>query len=354
MISPTIRILLASTAFVSSPLWGRPALAQFDQKPRGMEPTRAFKGHAKFVYGVAFSPDGKSLASAGEDLAILWDIATAKPTFRLEPDGGDPSSHAVAFAPDGKTLAVGGWSADVQFWDPATGKLLGKFDEPSLACLALAYSPDGSMLATTHDQKDVMLYDVKAKTLLGTIPGGKESFKSLGFAQDGKSLVTISNETLTTWDAATRKVRKSIKVDGAGQFGAQFGALACSPATPMVAATGGAFDKARTRFYDPATLKEKGTLKLAQFENPPQVACFSPDGKMLATGATEPGPDRKTITLWDVATGKRLKTLDGPADTISQVAFSRDGKLLAASSMKDKQDVFLWDLSKSKGPAKTK
>jgi len=56
----------------------------------------------------------------------------------------------VVFAPDGKTLAVGGWSADVHFWDPATGQLLGKFDEPSPACLALAYSPDGSILATTR------------------------------------------------------------------------------------------------------------------------------------------------------------------------------------------------------------
>ena len=348
------RVLCLATAIVSSATWGRSSLAQFEQKPRGMEPTRALKGHAKFVYGVAFSPDGKSIASAGEDLAILWDVATAKPIFRLEAEGEDPSSHAVAFAPDGKTLAVGGWSADVQFWDPATGKHLGKFDEPSLACLALAYSPDGSMLATTHDQKDVMLYDVAAKKLLDTIPGGKESFKSLGFSKDGKSLVTISNETLTSWDAATRKARKSVKVDGAGQFGAQFSALACSPAAPLVAATGGAFDKARTKFYDPATLKEKGTLKFAPFENPPQVACFSPDGKLLATGATEPGPDRKTITLWDVATGKRLKTLDGPADTISQIAFSGDGKLLAAACMKDKQDVFLWDLSKSKGPARKK
>ena len=226
MISPTIRVLVLATAFVSSAPWGRSSLAQFAKKPRGMEPTRVLKGHTQFAYGVAFSPDGKSIASAGEDLAILWDIAKAMPTFRLEPDGGNPSAHAVAFSPDGKTLAVSGWSADVHFWDPATGKLLGKFDEPSLACLALAYTPDGSMLATSHDQKDVMLYDMKAKTLLDTRPGGTESFKSLGFSQDGKTLVTTSNETLTSWDAATRKARKSVKVDGAGQFGAQFNALA--------------------------------------------------------------------------------------------------------------------------------
>jgi len=62
---------------------------------------------------------------------------------------------------------------------------------------------------------------------------------------------------------------------------------------------------------------------------------------MLAPGAPEPGPDRKTITLWDVATGRRLKTLDGPADTISQIAVSKGGQLLAASCMKHKQDVLL-------------
>ncbi len=354
MNSPTSRTLVLATVFASFALGGRGALAQFDQKPRGMEPTRVFKAHEKFVYGVAISPDGKTIASAGEDVAIVWDVATGKPTSRLEPEVGSPSSHAVAFAPDGKTLAVGGWFGDVYFWDAATFKLLGKFDEPSLAILALSYSPDGSTLATTHDQKDAMLYDVKEKKFLATIPGGKESFKSLAFTSNGKTLVTISNESLTFWDPATLKARKSIKVEGAGQFGAQFTALACSPTTPVLTATGGAFNTSKTKLYDANTFKEKGTLKFAQFENPPEVACVSPDGKTLATGATEPAPDRKTITLWDVATGRRLATLDGPTDRISQIAFSGDGKFLAAASMKDRSDVFLWDLSKSKTPARKK
>jgi len=354
MLPHPTRLLSMAAALILLAQSGREASAQLPKKPRGLEPSKILKGHTDFVRGVAFSPAGKTLASAGEDVAIVWDLATGKALHRLEPEGGNPKAFKVAFAPGGKTLAVGGDFGHVYFYDPATGKPLGKFDEPQLACLALAYSPDGSMLATTHDQKDVMLYDVKAAKLLATIPGGKESFKSLAFTQDGKSLATISGETLTFWDAAIRKPRKSVAVAGKKADLPSFLALACSPATPLAASSGGDFTTQKTALWDTSTFKERGALKTAPFEPSITSLCFSPDGKSLASGAGASEPDRHQVTLWDATTGNRLSTLDGPTDTISQIAFSQDGKFLAASSLGKDHAVHVWDLLKAKAPARKK
>jgi WD40 repeat protein len=306
-----------------------------------IEPSGVLKGHEKAIHGVAFSPDGKQIVSAGEDVAIVWDASTGKSLRRLDPGEGRLPAYSVAFAPDGKTLAVGGYVGDVFLWDVATGKFKGKLDEPSLAVLCLAYSPDGSIIAASHDQAEVMLFDTKESKLLGKIKPSKGGIKSFAFSADGKTLAALTDYELSTWDVPTRTLRKSLALPGTG-ISWLYTAVACAPKASVVVASGGELMSPKTIAYDLKTLRPMGGLETSQFE--PSIKClrFSPDGKILASGGSGK-PDRTPVTLWDVSTGRRLAELIGASDSLTQIAFSPDGRRIVAAGF-DKS-VHVWTLS---------
>jgi WD40 repeat protein len=303
---------------------------------------KLLKAHEKFVFGVAISPDGKWIASAGEDMAMLWDAATGEVRFRLEPPDKSSGAEKVAFSPDGNTLAVGGYVGNIRLWDTKSGTLKGTFEEPSLAVLSLAYSPDGTIIAAIHDQEHILLLDAQSGKLLAKLSEDKDKLQAFSFSSDGKTLASIAKRKIILWNVSDHSKKKTFEVDSQDQL-AGFDAIACSPVAPLFAATGGDLFKKRTRIWDLTNYQEKGVLDLAPFDSVKSLA-FSPNGKWLASGAD--GIGKSPVSLWSVATGKKLATLEGPSEGVTQIAFSKDGKLLAASSM-DK-GVRLWDLTKVK------
>ena len=141
------------------------AVAVWDVSSGKVTSTLKFEGPIK---GVAFSPDGKKLAAVSDDSshdgstkpvpgngAGVFDLATANPLFRLE--GHEGGVKSVAFSPDGKTLATGGADQSGRLWDAATGKELRKFEGHAAAVEAVAFSPDGKTLATAGQGGTVLL-----------------------------------------------------------------------------------------------------------------------------------------------------------------------------------------------------
>lgn len=305
-----------------------------------LEPAGVLQGHDKTVHGVAFSPDGKRIVSAGEDEAIVWDAVSGKMIRRLDTGDDNPvPAYSVAFAPDGKTIAIGGYSGDVFLWD-AEGKPAGKLDEPSLAVLCLAYSPDGSILAASHDQAEIMLFDAKTRKLLGTIKPTKGAIKSFAFSSDGKTIAGITNELLATWDVESRALRKSLPLPKTGMEWS-YSSLACSPKSPVVVASGGQLLNQKTVAYDLKSLKAKGGLVTEQYEPTINILRFSPDGKLLASGGSG-AADHTPVTLWDAASGQRLAELVGSTENLSAIAFAADGRRVAAVGF-DKA-VRVWEI----------
>jgi len=323
-----------------------------DQPPPGeWKETAVLKGHGKSVSTLAFSPDGETLASVdGGGVLKLWDVAAGK--AKATAGGKGQTILAVRFAANGETLATVSAEGIVTVWDGKTGKQrsavrLGLRD----AVLTAAFSPDGKLLATTagnvvEQQRvaaEVQFWDPATGRKKGVLTGDWLATGQLHFAPDGKTLVgsceravlkpgdplCTSEYDLKFWDVSGARI-KEVRTLSPGAF------FTLSPdgKTLAAAATEGKGNKVTgfARVWDAATGKELAVCK----GHPDAVGAlgFSPDGKLLATGAGD-----KMLKVWDAAAGKELAALQHPT-WVTSVAFAPDGRTLATAC--DDQTVRLW------------
>lgn len=325
-------VLLATAALIATEATGLtrilPSLAALypNREEPGIHPRAVLQGNAGPVWGVAFAPDGDTVAMALDDGTVkLWDPAANKVKATL--NAHDGPAWAVAYSPDGKRLATASDDGTAKLWDAVTRKEHRTLSHATGA-RSVAFSPDGRKLATGTRNGTVTIWDAEDGQQLLTIKAHRGVVMSLAFAPDGDSLASASGDkTVKVWDVATGQEQVPVQGHDGGIY-----AVRVAP-DGQTLATGG-WDKT-VRLWDAAT--GQGVAKLSGHEQDVWAVAFHPGGKLLASASED-----RTVKLWDVSQGKEVATLRGHTGTVYSVAFSRDGKTLASGSRDG--TVRLWEV----------
>ncbi len=350
------------TALAFSPDGARLAIGEGNLRPSGKTANavrvldaatgaavHTLRSQIAMVNGVAFSPDGRTLVASGSYLlgslnalarVLAWEADTGKelPPF---PAGHGPGVTGLAFSPDGKYLATAGRDHTARVWDVATRRAVLTYYGHETALSGVAFSPDGGQVASAGLDRAVHIWDAATGKRRRTLLGHASAVFGLAYAPDGRRLASCAYSPawelggeLKVWDLTEEQAFRARQAHSGLLTG-----LALSADGRRLASTG--FDGA-VRLWDADTLGPLWGHGLTRGVN--KVA-FSLDGKLLAAR----GSDRR-LTAWDVATSGKVHKLGGPMPGLWSVAFSPDGRRLAAETggnifAEGEGEITVWDLA---------
>lgn len=282
------------------------------------------------VLWVAFSPDGRMLATGGTDKFVrLWNVSTLQPTTTpliLHRD----SVECLDFSRDGRLLAAAGGEY-VSLWDPASGELIRQHKVAHGSVVAsVNFSPDGQLLATGGTDSKVRLWDPVSGHAVTMIEHRSEVW-SVAFSPDGRLLaVSGKDPAVRLWDPSTGEPGRELMVDT--YEGAD--ALAFSSNGRILAAAASNY----VHLWDLTTDRPRVTrLDHQDRDEILRSVAFSPDGQLLAAAG-----DNGEVRLWDLRTGKLAVEpwMYHHGKAIHSVAFSPDGRSICSGGQKT---IRLWE-----------
>lgn len=291
-----------------------------------------YHGHSDYVSGVAWSRDGKRIASASGDHTVqIWDAADGSHIFTYRGHSADVLT--LAWSPSGKYIASGSIDTTVQIWDPTNGNRLYTHHGHSDAVFDVAWSPDGTRIASASNDGSVQIWDATtgAHTVSYLSPplskGGRAPWNAVAWSPDSKRLMIGGIGDAVLLDAATARV-----IGYYGHHGGSAHSLAWSPDGTYIAI---GRDDTTVQVWNVATTTNVYTYP--GHTTDVFTVAWSPDGKRIASGSAD-----GLVQVWDALTGNNVYTYRGHADyywghftsgqAVYSVAWSPDGKRIASGS----------------------
>jgi WD40 repeat protein len=285
------------------------------------------KGHTALVYHVAFSPDGKLLATAGFDNTVkLWEYPSGKEVRTLA--GHTGPVYCVAFDPSGTTLASASLDKTIRLWNVADGKPVREIKGHTDIVDSIAFHKDGKLLASGSSDKTVRLWNPADGKEVKNLGAHEKAVYAVSFSPDGKWLASSGSEGgVRIWDVAGLKEAKS--------FTAKRGPAAQRLWAATIISAGS------SNVFSPLALyPEVGSY--FGHDGPVTGVLFTPD----STGLWSIGMMDRTVRLWNVADGKEVKKMGPTPDDLYGIALSREGKHLATCGYGG--NLVVWNLADGK------
>ena len=290
------------------------------------------KGHSDQVTSISFSPDNKLLASGSVDSTIkIWSIPDCSliKTFDLE----NVIVNSLVFSPNGEFLAIG-TSKNLQIWSISEGRKIKTSEKPSQGFspgdrksnnfMAVAFSPDGKLLCSASEDSTIKLWSIPEGQLIKTLIGHTKGIESVSFSPDSSFLASGSRDkTVNIWTIPDGVLVKTLKGHPQAVYSVSF-----SPDGSFLASSS----------FDIKLWSVKEWKLIVTFErysvHEVNSVFFSPNSKFLASGS-------KNIKLWTIPDGKLTRDFEDKSVKINCLSYSPDGKLLAVGSM---QSIIIWSI----------